>query len=129
MITMKTISIIVERSLKLVMTNKEILKRFEFDLEMGRFKAIYRDGFIYPFVFHTKENEKILCKILDRLGYKKQDSDSKEPNIFGISIKPCIKEYWHFDNHGVKIGSDTDMSDNEIPEYLLEYKIDKNLIK
>jgi len=51
------------------MTNKQIAKRFEFDLEMGRFKSY--ENSIYIFSRITKKRELIrFLKILKILGYK-----------------------------------------------------------
>jgi len=106
------------------MTNKEIEKRFLFDLEMGLFKSLAHEhyGTTYnkkTYSFYSSTNLKIynLCELLDNIGYKHKNPSIYElvPNkCISITVYPCNKRY--------EIGYTHKLIMNEIPEYISNYQ-------
>jgi len=103
------------------MTNEEILKRFEFDLRMGRFKSVnnLKVKNVYAFRLARLSEFLLLSKILDKLGFTSNNFQPMHTNK-GISIKVDDKIYWTYQIDLNEINDD----ENKLPEYCKRYKYD-----
>ena len=101
------------------MTNKEIEKRFEFDLNMGLFKSnTSRENISYIIVSKNDNSYKILCRILNKIGYKyfKLRPIITGNNILSIAISPNRKIYRE---------SIYSSRYPKLPDYTMEYSLRK----
>jgi len=101
-----------------MLIDDKVLKRFEFDLKMGRFVRLenHRDT-IYMFALDDEEAMLVLEEILTKLGYSKENSKTHFHNPYGLSVRIETKTFWYF---GDFIWTDSREDYNEIPDYIKE---------
>jgi len=106
------------------MTNEQIIKRFQFDLEMGRFKqSNYFNGIIFHITNHHEF--KNLVYVLSESGYVRDVLSIKNiPLIFDLVVvytKPIkIFDCWMSVDGRLK-NINFDKSVNTIPDYIREF--------
>jgi len=121
------------------MTNQEIEKRFLFDLEMGYFKNYDKGNtsLIY-FDIYTYADLITLCKILISNGYNldRNASDFTDLLLSQLFISThvlykvpiCIKTKYFAIHDMEKVDKrfyDKDVFFNELPEYINEYRLER----
>jgi len=101
------------------LTRDEVLKRFEFDVSVGRLTQVSNkiNHIICPFDLDESEDLLMIMKVFNKLKFEKTYNPYvNHKNADGISIDLTNKSYWFYTN---------DPGDervfNVIPEYLIEY--------
>jgi len=110
------------------MTKDEILKRFEFDVSVGKLKGYVPNDngeVICPFDRYDDNDEidkeetlEYIAKIFRKLGFELDNCNRNLgwTNADGISINLTTKKYFYYELYGDDI-----RFKNQIPEYLEEY--------
>jgi len=107
----------------MILTNEEIIKRFEFDLKIGRFK--HPDSLNKGYAFKASKCEisnAIFRTILEAIGY---ELHFDEPNLYGgfkstiIYVNMDKKTYSVYDTFTSNV-----LELNEIPYYILKEERD-----
>jgi len=105
------------------MTNEEILKRFQFDLEMGLFSSSLNSHlsiFKFSEVLNDREREfKVFKSILRKLDYYIPQDLLKARFADGISIDKSAENFWTWQ----ELNPDIDKYCIKIPDYLKEWKL------
>ena len=106
------------------MTNEEIEKRFEFDMNIGLFRSYVMDDtilFMFPNIDRTIYR---LLKILENLGYEYNSDTKLKPSFlkfsksFAIIIQSDIKKFYFTEPYYFE--------QQELPEYIHKYTLDKH---
>jgi len=104
------------------MTNQEIEKRFQFDLEMGVFKCLHPDSHSKQIVFtNIRERDKSrfkLVKVLEKIGYMKDSINMPSRNIVLIVVNIDTKDFTA--NKGYLYDF---LNYNDIPNYISKYRL------
>ena len=103
---------------------EEIMKRFSFDINVGRFVTITyklhesKGKLICPFTMdsNSKRDIYLLADTLNKIGFERTDICELD-NRYGISILLENKSYWMFAEDGI---SEQSSRNNVIPDYLYE---------
>jgi len=102
------------------MTKEKVLKRFEFDVNIGVLKHISNKygEIICPFDNLEDEDLKFLSEVFKKLGYEKDNSNKwlNYKNADGISISLTNKNFWFYE-----LEPHEKHHNNKIPEYLEEF--------
>jgi len=107
------------------MTNKEIEKRFFFDLEMGLFKKLSSDDFHIWFETKSIFECNPLCELLNYAGFECRSNYASRTSMnhfVYIGIIISNKTYSIYSRYTKVSGLVT----NPIPEYVREYSIRDN---
>jgi len=103
------------------MTNEEIIKRFEFDVMVGKLRSItgVLGEVICPFESDDAYELLFISKIFNSLGFSKNNKWNYPSfkDADGISINITHKTWWYY----TKDIGEEDFYDNEIPDYLEEF--------
>jgi len=98
--------------------NDDIVKRFQFDLKMGRFnvcKNEYSDTNKYCFC--SKNPLKVMLFVIFlKIGLGFESTSSINEIDFGICVEPINREFWFYDEEEYDPNAD-----NPIPDYIKEF--------
>jgi len=103
------------------MTFEGVLKRFQFDLEMGRFIPC-NEYSTRHYAFYSNDSTELifLIGLLSKLNFEKDldviGSYLSEQPTFGVCIDRFDKKYWFFEE-----ASYASESDNPVPDYIKEF--------
>jgi len=99
------------------MTEEGLVKRFEFELLMGRFKpyADFDTGIVYVFRFMDIATYDAFRKVLTKLNYRDMNGDKFPPYVYGIVIDTTYKCWRYVFAH------EEFKKTNKVPKYIDDY--------
>jgi len=91
-----------------------IIKRFQFDLEMGRFSC-GKKPYLDEYAFYSEKNKEVefFIEFLKVLGFEEWEDTCNGP-YFGAVVNTTHKLYWYYES------CEYEETDNPIPDYIKE---------